>query len=167
MKAALRLVLVGLTASAWLLVVEGETPVLAQACNPNYAGTCIPPGISDADCAGGTGDGPYFVQEKNIRVVGTDVFGLDRRGLPGIGCEDDSGGESEDRGGSETLIAGYPPGPAPTVLGQAPRPPTPAVKPVRGRVAFTGADLLPGVGIGLGLLVLGTALVVTVRRRRA
>jgi hypothetical protein len=55
-------------------------------CHPSYEGTCIPPDVSDADCAGGSGNGPWYVQEKNIRVVGTDVFDLDRD-HDGIGCE--------------------------------------------------------------------------------
>ena len=62
---------------------------------------------------------------------------------------------------------GYPPGPAPTVVVQAPLPPTPVVRPARARVAFTGADILPWAGTALGLLALGTGLVVAARRRRA
>ena len=91
---------------------------------------------------------------------------LDQGGVPGVPCEH-LPLRAQKVPQPVQVIAGYPPGPAPTVVGQAPRPPTPAVKPVRGRVAFTGADLLPWVGIGLGLLALGTALVVTARRRRA
>jgi hypothetical protein len=55
-------------------------------CHPSYEGTCIPPDVSDADCAGGSGNGPWYVQEKNVRVVGPDVFGLDRN-HDGLGCE--------------------------------------------------------------------------------
>jgi hypothetical protein len=55
-------------------------------CHPSYEGTCIPPDVSDADCAGGSGNGPWYVKEKNIRVVGPDVFDLDRDGN-GIGCQ--------------------------------------------------------------------------------
>lgn len=61
-------------------------PPSQSECHPSYEGTCIPPDVEDADCAGGSGDGPHYVQEKNIRVVGTDVFDLDRDGN-GIGCE--------------------------------------------------------------------------------
>ena len=169
---ALRLVLAGLTASAWFLAgvtAEAETPalVVAQAaCNPNYAGTCIPPGVDDADCAGGAGNGPYFVQERNVRVVGTDVFDLDRGGVPGIGCEDDPGEVDTPDNGIEVMqTSGYPPGPAPTMVVQAPRPPSPPVRQARGRVAFTGADILPWAAAGLGLLALGTTLVLVARRR--
>jgi hypothetical protein len=42
--------------------------------------------VSDADCAGGSGNGPWYVQEKNIGVVGPDVFGLDAD-HDGLGCE--------------------------------------------------------------------------------
>jgi len=64
------------------------TPAAAPAskCHPSYEGTCIPPDVSDADCAGGGGNGPWYVKEKNIRVVGPDVFDLDRDG-DGIGCD--------------------------------------------------------------------------------
>jgi hypothetical protein len=61
-------------------------PSRGSGCHPSYQGTCIPADVSDADCAGGSGNGPYYVQEKNIRVVGQDVFDLDRDG-DGIGCE--------------------------------------------------------------------------------
>ena len=39
---------------------------------------------SDADCLGGSGDGPAWVD--NVTVVGQDVFELDVDG-DGIGCE--------------------------------------------------------------------------------
>jgi len=56
----------------------------AQQCDPNYAGACVPI-ASDVDCAGGSGNGPAYVQGP-VRVVGTDIYGLDRDG-DGIGCE--------------------------------------------------------------------------------
>ena len=55
-------------------------------CHQSYTGTCIPPEVSDADCAGGGGDGPHHVQEKDIQVVGPDSFRLDADGN-GVGCE--------------------------------------------------------------------------------
>jgi len=67
-------------------VAPATTAAPAQRCHPSYEGTCIPPDVSDADCAGGSGDGPWYVYEKNIRVVGPDVFGLDSD-HDGIGCE--------------------------------------------------------------------------------
>lgn len=53
-------------------------------CDPNYADACVPI-ASDVDCAGGSGNGPAYVQGP-VRVVGTDIYGLDRDG-DGIGCE--------------------------------------------------------------------------------
>lgn len=58
----------------------------SSGCHTSYTRTCIPPDVSDADCAGGSGNGPFYVREKNIGVVGPDVFDLDRDG-DGIGCE--------------------------------------------------------------------------------
>jgi resuscitation-promoting factor RpfB len=54
-----------------------------EACTPGYD-PCIPPG-PDVDCAGGSGDGPRYV-EGPVRVTGDDVYGLDRDG-DGIGCK--------------------------------------------------------------------------------
>ena len=56
----------------------------SNSCDPNYAGACVPI-ASDVDCAGGSGNGPAYVQGP-VRVVGTDIYGLDRDG-DGIGCE--------------------------------------------------------------------------------
>jgi len=53
-------------------------------CDPNYSG-CVPI-ASDVDCRGGRGNGPEFV-DGPVRVIGRDVYGLDRNGN-GIGCED-------------------------------------------------------------------------------
>lgn len=52
-------------------------------CNPSYEGACLDkPG--DYDCAGGSGNGPNYT--GRVRVVGPDVYDLDRDG-DGIGCE--------------------------------------------------------------------------------
>ena len=53
-------------------------------CEPNYADVCVPI-ASDVDCAGGSGNGPYYVGGP-VYVVGSDIYGLDRDG-DGIGCE--------------------------------------------------------------------------------
>lgn len=58
----------------------------SSSCHSSYTRTCIPPDVSDADCAGGSGNGPWYVREKDIGVVGPDVFDLDRDG-DGVGCE--------------------------------------------------------------------------------
>lgn len=52
-------------------------------CDPNYSG-CVPI-ASDVDCAGGSGNGPAYVQGP-VSVIGVDIYGLDRDG-DGIGCE--------------------------------------------------------------------------------
>jgi len=54
-----------------------------QSCHPSYSG-CLNPNASDYDCAGGSGNGPYYT--GTVRVVGPDVFGLDRDN-DGWGCE--------------------------------------------------------------------------------
>jgi hypothetical protein len=55
----------------------------AANCTPGYS-PCIPPG-PDVDCAGGSGNGPRYVQGP-ITVTGSDPYGLDSDGN-GIGCE--------------------------------------------------------------------------------
>ena len=59
-------------------------PKPESGCDPNYAGGCVPID-SDVDCAGGSGNGPSYV-DGPVRVVGSDIYGLDRDG-DGIGCE--------------------------------------------------------------------------------
>ena len=46
---------------------------------------CLPPG-PDVDCAGGSGDGPRYV-DGPVYVNGSDPYGLDSDG-DGVGCED-------------------------------------------------------------------------------
>lgn len=57
------------------------TPV--QNCHPSYSG-CLNPNASDYDCAGGSGNGPYYT--GMVQVYGYDEFDLDRDG-DGLGCE--------------------------------------------------------------------------------
>lgn len=52
-------------------------------CHPSYSG-CLKANASDYDCAGGSGNGPYYT--GTVRVIGPDVFDLDRDN-DGIGCE--------------------------------------------------------------------------------
>jgi hypothetical protein len=52
-------------------------------CTPGYS-PCIPPG-PDVDCAGGSGNGPRFVQGP-VQVTGSDPYQLDADG-DGVGCE--------------------------------------------------------------------------------
>jgi hypothetical protein len=62
----------------------------AAACHPSYQGTCIPPNVADADCYGIGDNGPWFVREENIKVVGPDVFRLDVD-FDGVACEANPG----------------------------------------------------------------------------
>jgi hypothetical protein len=55
----------------------------ASRCDPNYTG-CVPIS-SDVDCAGGTGNGPAYVQGP-VRVIGDDIYGLDNDG-DGTACD--------------------------------------------------------------------------------
>ena len=57
----------------------------SQNCHPSYEGECLKIGIGDYDCAGGSGNGPNYVQ-GTVQVVGPDQFDLDRDG-DGLGCE--------------------------------------------------------------------------------
>jgi hypothetical protein len=57
----------------------------ASNCDPNYTGACVPI-ASDVDCAGGSGNGPAYVQGP-VTVVGNDIYGLDGNDNDGIGCE--------------------------------------------------------------------------------
>lgn len=56
----------------------------AEPCDPNYSGACVPI-ASDVDCAGGSGNGPAYVQGP-VTVIGNDIYDLDRDGN-GTGCE--------------------------------------------------------------------------------
>lgn len=56
----------------------------APSCDSNYSGACVPI-ASDVDCAGGGGNGPAYVTGP-VRIIGTDVYDLDRDG-DGIACD--------------------------------------------------------------------------------
>ncbi|MEU8182005.1 G5 domain-containing protein [Micromonospora sp. NPDC049044] len=55
----------------------------SSTCDPNYSG-CVPI-ASDVDCAGGSGNGPAYVSGP-IRVIGSDIYDLDRDG-DGTACD--------------------------------------------------------------------------------
>jgi hypothetical protein len=59
-------------------------PPQGSGCDPNYSGACVPV-ASDVDCAGGSGNGPAYV-DGPVRVVGNDIYELDRDG-DGIACD--------------------------------------------------------------------------------
>ncbi|HEV7772643.1 MAG TPA: excalibur domain-containing protein [Conexibacter sp.] len=71
---------VGVTAAtvATAAPPTGPTATVANKrhCDRNYSGRCLRPNVSDYDCAGGSGNGPYYVRGP-FRVVGTDHYGLD------------------------------------------------------------------------------------------
>jgi len=52
-------------------------------CHPSYSG-CLNPNVSDYDCAGGSGNGPYYT--GRVQVYGYDEYDLDRD-RDGWGCE--------------------------------------------------------------------------------
>jgi ketosteroid isomerase-like protein len=52
------------------------------------------PIASDVDCAGGGGNGPAYVRGP-VRVIGTDIYDLDRDG-DGIGCDSAPSSEAAD-----------------------------------------------------------------------
>jgi uncharacterized coiled-coil protein SlyX len=53
-------------------------------CHPSYVGACVPIGVSDVDCAGGSGNGPEHTGP--VEVVGPDQYELDDDG-DGFACE--------------------------------------------------------------------------------
>jgi hypothetical protein len=62
------------------------TSAPASNCDPNYSGACVPNVYpSDVDCAGGTGNGPYYVRGP-LTVIGTDRYGLDGNN-DGVACQ--------------------------------------------------------------------------------
>ena len=73
--------LLGLAAVAFLGVPQATAK---KRCHSSYKGACLKASASDYDCAGGSGNGPYYTGK--VRVVGPDVFRLDSDG-DGWGCE--------------------------------------------------------------------------------
>lgn len=63
---------------------SGPQTALAQDCDANYGGVCVPI-ASDVDCAEGSGNGPAYVAGP-VYIVGSDIYGLDRDG-DGVACE--------------------------------------------------------------------------------
>ncbi|CDO06895.1 hypothetical protein C1S82_26840 [Mycolicibacterium cosmeticum] len=64
-------------------LIDGVPVKQSSNCDPNYSG-CVPI-ASDVDCAGGSGNGPEYVQGP-IQVTGRDIYDLDRDG-DGIACD--------------------------------------------------------------------------------
>ncbi len=65
------------------VVAIGTKKPQTSKCDPNYSG-CVPI-ASDVDCAGGSGNGPAYVSGP-IRVIGSDIYDLDRDG-DGTACD--------------------------------------------------------------------------------
>ncbi|WP_268259556.1 G5 domain-containing protein [Microbacterium gorillae] len=63
-------------------VAAAPVPLVSN-CDSNYADACVPI-ASDVDCAGGNGNGPAYF-DGVARVVGEDIYGLDRDG-DGYAC---------------------------------------------------------------------------------
>jgi hypothetical protein len=66
----------------FLLISTGGGSAQTE-CDQNYD-PCVPV-ASDVDCDQGSGNGPAYVHGP-VRVVGTDIYGLDRDG-DGVACE--------------------------------------------------------------------------------
>jgi hypothetical protein len=79
----LALSVAALTAS--VVVAPAAEGKKKQKCDPAYKGRCLKPNVSDYDCAGGSGNGPYYVSGP-FRVVGKDHYRLDAD-HDGIACE--------------------------------------------------------------------------------
>jgi hypothetical protein len=80
--------------TAFLSIVEqawfqancpGPDVIPDRACHPSYENACLATDLGDYDCDGRGEDGPNFVRGR-LRVVGPDVFALDRDGN-GVACE--------------------------------------------------------------------------------
>jgi hypothetical protein len=55
-------------------------------CHPSYPDVCLRPDVSDYDCEGGSGNGPFYVAGP-LRVLPPDPFELDGNDNDGLGCE--------------------------------------------------------------------------------
>jgi resuscitation-promoting factor RpfB len=66
-----------------VVAVGTKAAASSSRCDPNYSG-CVPI-ASDVDCAGGSGNGPAYVS-GTVRVIGTDIYDLDRDG-DGVACD--------------------------------------------------------------------------------
>lgn len=62
------------------------TTTTLPTCSPNYAGLCIPPGLTDGQVNCEAGPDVVFVVTEEVQVVADDVYGLDAD-RDGLGCE--------------------------------------------------------------------------------
>ena len=72
-----------------VLLIAASGPALAQECDPNYAGSCVPNvWPQDVDCLGGKGNGPYYTDgTQSFQVVGEDRYDLDTDDPDNLACE--------------------------------------------------------------------------------
>jgi hypothetical protein len=70
---------------ATLVLSAAPASAKRHRCDANYKGRCLRPNVSDYDCAGGSGNGPYYVSGP-FRVVGYDHYRLDAD-HDGTACE--------------------------------------------------------------------------------
>jgi PASTA domain len=69
------------------LVIAKTAPQPTSDCTPGYSPCLVEHNGADYDCAGGSGDGPYYtVPGVTYRVTGSDPYGLDADNN-GFGCE--------------------------------------------------------------------------------
>ena len=74
----------GVVVAAMLISACGSSMGHGAGCTPGYS-PCIPPG-PDVDCAGGSGNGPRYIQGP-VQVTGSDPYHLDSDG-DGVGPSD-------------------------------------------------------------------------------
>jgi Excalibur calcium-binding domain len=80
-----KLILISVALATVAAVPANVGAATNRKCDRNYRGACLRPNVSDYDCAGGSGNGPYYVRGP-IRVVGRDHYRLDAD-HDGIACE--------------------------------------------------------------------------------
>jgi hypothetical protein len=81
------LIVAGLAGGAGLMVRPAEAQT--SSCDPNYE-ACVPANVEDVDC-NRDANGPYYTDDHNFRVTGTDVYELDAD-HDGIACDDNNFG---------------------------------------------------------------------------
>ncbi|HEX2191577.1 MAG TPA: hypothetical protein VHH09_00125 [Acidimicrobiales bacterium] len=110
----------------------------ASSCHPSYSGACVPNVGDDVDCFR-TANGPFYVDDRNFRVVGPDRYGLDADD-DGVACESDGSDLAAATGAGDTTIQGQ------------------RTAPEQGRgLARTGDNSGRMSGLALTLIALGTA----------
>jgi flagellar hook assembly protein FlgD len=74
-------------ASPWRVVKVKRKAAAPSNCTPGYSPCLVDHGGEDYDCAGGSGNGPYYTEPGVVyTVTGLDPYGLDANGN-GLGCE--------------------------------------------------------------------------------